>query len=224
MRTKSVLVSALLLGTGPAFADTIVQTQGATLLDVGNSFAVPAEFNPFDPALGTLTSVTLSLTASFSGTVEVTNTSGVEDHAAGIIAGTVSVYTSGNLLSVEVFPSAEGPFHDLAPGASATDTVSGADQFSSATATPPASALELFIGSEQIFLTLDATSFPIVDGQQMESVSETANARAVVQLTYEYAPVPEPGTLALGTIGFAWILAMRGWRRSLTPLRRRLPG
>ena len=214
MRTKSVFLSALLLGVSPAVADIITQTQGATLLDVGNSFGVPVEFNPFDPALGVLTEVTLGLTASFSGSVEVTNTSAVEDHAAGIIAGSVSVYTSGNLVSVEVFPSAQGPTHDLAPGASATDSVSGPDQSATASAPPPASALPLFIGDEQIFLTLDATSFPLVQGLESESVSDTANAHATVTLTYDYTPassVPEPGTFALGTIGFAWLLGMSHW-------------
>ena len=41
------------------------------LADVGTSFIVPVEFNQFDPTLGVLTEITLSLKASFSGTVGV---------------------------------------------------------------------------------------------------------------------------------------------------------
>jgi hypothetical protein len=230
MKIHLVYVSALLLGAAPAFANTIDQSQGATLIDVGNSFAVPVEFNPFDPALGALTQVTLSLEASFSGTVGIENVSSSPDVASGVIAGSVTVSTLGNLLSVEVFPSAQGPMHDFAPfdgaldyaGASgATDSVSGAGVSASAAAPPPASALGLFIGSQPIFLTLTATSFPLAEGQETESVTETANAHALVSLTYDYRPassVPEPGTLALGTIGFACMLGIRRWRASRAPL------
>ena len=174
--------------------------------------------------------MTLSLEAGFSGTVGIENESGSPDVASGVIAGSVTISTSGNLLSVEVFPDAQGPTHDFAPfdgvldyaGASgATDSVSGADVSASAAAPPPASALSLFIGSQPIFLTLTATSFPLAEGREMESVTETASAHALVSLTYDYRPassVPEPGTLALGTIGFASMLGLGRWRGSRAPL------
>jgi hypothetical protein len=230
MKIYLLCVSAVLLGTAPAFADVINQSQGATLKDVGNSFAVPVESNPFDPALGALTQVTLSLEASFSGTVGIENESGSPDVASGVIGGSVTVSTLGDLLSVEVFPDAVGPTHDFAPfdgaldyaGASgATDSVSGADVSASAAAPPPASALSLFIGSQPIFLTLTATSLPLAEGQEMESVTETANALTLVSLTYDYRPassVPEHVTLALGTIGFSCMLGLGRWRASRTPL------
>jgi hypothetical protein len=116
--------------------------------------------------------------------------------------------------------------HDLAPydgvldysGASgATDTVAGSDSSASGSAPPPAAALQLFIGTGQIFLSLGASTFPIVQGLETESATETANASATVELTYDYTPaqsVPEPRTLALGMIGVAGLLGMRRWRAS----------
>ncbi len=228
MRMNFVFVSALLLGATPVLAKTIDQSESVGLTDVGNSFIVPVEFNQFDPALGVLTEITLSLKASFSGTVGIENVSGSPDVATGFIAGSVTVSTTGNLLSVEVFPSAAGLQHDLAPydgetdysGTSgATDSVSGQDASASVTAPPPTSALQLFIGTGQIFLSLGASTFPIVQGLETESATETANASAMVQLTYDYTPVqsvPEPRTLVLGTIGLAWILGIRRWRTSRT--------
>ena len=226
MRMNLVFVSALLFGACPALAKTIDQSQSVGLTDVGTSFIVPVEFNQFDPTLGVLTEITLSLKASFSGTVGVENLSGSPDVATGIIAGSVTVSTTGDTFSVEVFPSAAGLQHDLAPydgvldysGASgATDTVAGSDSSASGSAPPPAAALQLFIGTGQIFLSLGASTFPIVQGLETELATETANASATVELTYDYTPaqsVPEPRTLALGMIGVAGLLGMRRWRAS----------
>ena len=69
MRRNFLFVSALVVGASPVLAKTIDQSQRVGLTNVGNSFIVPVEFNQFDPALGALTEITLSLTASFSGTV-----------------------------------------------------------------------------------------------------------------------------------------------------------
>ena len=114
MKSWLVGLSALAgLCTAPAVAGTIVQTQGATLIDVGRSFSVPLEFNQFNPSLGTLDGVTLDLSAFFSGTVGIENISTLPDVAHGIIAGTVSAATSDASLSAEVFPSAVGPSHDF---------------------------------------------------------------------------------------------------------------
>jgi hypothetical protein len=225
MKTTYVLIPAvILLASGPGFASTIVQTQEDTLLDVENEFVAPVAFNQFDASLGVLNSITLSLAASFAGTVGVENLSSVPDVAAGIIAGTVTVATNGDTLSVEVFPSAVGPTHhltafdgtlDYAGTSGATDSVSGAMVTGSVTGPPPDSVLQLFTGSNDIFLTLTATSFPLVEGMETESVTETANATARVTLAYDYTPVPDPGMLPLlaaGLAGLAWIRHRRAGR------------
>jgi hypothetical protein len=218
-------VTALCLATcGAGFASTIVQTQGATLDNVGASFAVPVTFNEFDPALGTLNSITLGLDGSFAGTVGIENLSNAPDQAAGIIAGSISVATAGQLLEAQVFPSAMGPTHnftafdgtlDFAGSSGATDSVSGSVLTTSVTVIAPSPTLTLFTGAGQIFLTLTATSFPVVQGMRQETVEDTANATGVVQLTYSYtpaSPTPEPGTMALlvcGLIALPWLRLRR---------------
>ena len=224
MKYYIIACAAMAALTGPpAFAGTIVQSEGVTLLDVGTSFAVPLPFNRFDPALGTLDSVTLDLTASFSGTVGVENTSASPDVVTGIIAGSVTVVTNSSSLTVEVFPSAPGPAHhfaafdgslDFAGASGATDAVAGLPIAGSVAAPPPASALPEFIGAGQIFLTLTATSFPIVTGLETETVEETADAHTTEVLTYRFTPlaVAEPAgwtILAAGLLGL--------WRRRNFP-------
>jgi hypothetical protein len=61
-----LLTTIGLIACGTGVASTIVQTQGATLNNVGQSFSVPVTFNEFDPALGTLNSITLDLDGSFA--------------------------------------------------------------------------------------------------------------------------------------------------------------
>lgn len=179
------------------------------------SFAIPVSFSEFNSEQGILTAVTLALQASFSGTVGIENVSNAPDVANGVIAGSVTVANNDNSLEATVSPSAAGPTHDFtvfdgkvdyAGMSGATDSVSGASV--DTTVTAPISALPLFTGNTDIFLTLTASTFPIAEGEETESVAETANANATVQLTYAYTPIPEPGTLALLTIGsvaFLWL-------------------
>ncbi len=125
--------------------------------------------------------------------------------------------------SNSAFPSAFGPIHnftafdgtlDHAGTSGATDSVSGATSTTSVAATTT-SALQSFTGNSEIFLTLTAKTFPIVQGMETESVTETADATASVTLTYDYTPaaaVPEPATaplLAMGASGFLWIYRKR---------------
>ncbi len=170
---------------GTGFASTIVQTRGAVLQDVGVQFGVPIQVDPFNTDLGTLTSVTVDLAASFAGTVGIENVSSVPDKAGGIIAGSVTIANNGGSLFAEVSPSAFGPVHylsafdgtlDYAGTSGATDSVSGATSTTNATAMT-ASALQSFSGNSEIFLTLTAKTFPIVQGMETESVTETATPR-----------------------------------------------
>lgn len=87
----------------------------------------------------------------------------------------------------------------------------------SVTAPPPGVVLQDFSGANQIFLTLIAKTFPLVQGMENESVSETANANATVTLTYDYTPataVPEPASgLLFGVGGPVWYWLYRRRRR-----------
>jgi hypothetical protein len=174
--------------------------------------------------LGILNSITLDLNGSFAGTVGIENLSNAPDQAAGIITGSISVATTGQLLAAQVFPAATGPIHnftafdgviDFAGSSGATDSVSGSPVATSVTALASSPAIPLFTGPGQIFLTLTATSFPIAQGMQREAVEETANATGIVQLTYSYTAVsatPEPGTLALlgcGVLALPWLRRRR---------------
>lgn len=66
MRFRSTLaVAAMLTATTPAFASTIVQDLPATQ-SLGDFTPFDIDGAPFDPALGTLTAVTATLTGTLS--------------------------------------------------------------------------------------------------------------------------------------------------------------
>ncbi|MEO9191394.1 MAG: choice-of-anchor E domain-containing protein [Acetobacteraceae bacterium] len=213
MRSIGILAVAVSLIAGlPARAAIIDQTFGATLLNVGARFDAFAVFDKFNPLLGVLTSLTLDLSGSFAGTVGIENTSNQPDVAAGVITGSIFVMSPDGTLSLTIAPSAIGPTHNLAPfdgtldfagSSGATDTVSGAPVSTGQTVSGPASELAVFTGAGQVFLNLGATSFALVEGQQTEAATETANATANLLLIYDYVPraVPEPSALALLALG-----------------------
>jgi hypothetical protein len=208
MRSLCILtLAASLLAGLPARASVIVETFGATLLDVGTQFEAPAPFNQFNPSLGVLKSLTLQLTGSLAGTVGIENTSNQPDVAKGIIGGSVFITSSDGVISITVNPAAIGPIHNLGPfdgvvdfagSSGATDSVSSAPLTASQTVNR-SSELAAFSGTGQVFLTLGATSFPVVEGQQTEAATETANATGALTLTYDYVPraVPAPSGLPL---------------------------
>ena len=146
--------------------------------------------------------------------------------ATGIIAGSVTVSTTGDTFSVEVFPSAAGLQHDLAPydgvldysGASgATDTVAGLDSSASGSAPPPAAALQLFIGTGQIFFVARRKHISHCSGSRNgigdRNRERQRNGRIDLRL-HAGAERAGAATLALGMIGLAGLLGMRRWRAS----------
>ncbi len=186
----------------------------------GNEFNVPLEFNKFDPALGTLNSVTLDVTASYSGSIGIENLSASPDVANGIVFGSVTASTNNSLFSVEVFTSMTGPVHhltafdgavDFAGTSGATDTVVGSSVTGSATAPPPTAVLPEFIGTAPIDLSLIATALPVVTGLETEEIVDTADAHTTDVLTYRYTSVAiaEPAGWTIVAAGLLGLFGLR---------------
>jgi hypothetical protein len=87
-------------------------------------------------------------------------------------------------LEAEVFPAAMTPFHALGPMSGFTDFRYLSPRVDQCDGAPSGRRASFIIGSGQIFLTLTASDFPLVEGMVTETVStNTANANATVQLT-----------------------------------------
>lgn len=220
-RTLSWLViatAAALAAAGPASAGSIVFTASTPVRYTGwtDTLTVPK----FDGALGTLTSAAIDFTAWGWYTVKVENLSGGPDCITAYVGATVKLGgpAPAGVSLASLTSDAVGGFDGTVDflGASGRTHANVADSADNAlTLTAPAD-LAAFEGAGNILLPVKATDaswWRDDTGNIVVSLSTTASAG--VQVTYTYAPVPEPATMLLvvsGAMGAMGRLRRRGLR------------
>lgn len=230
----SLAASSLLLVGMAVVANADTQIIGPQTVTTTTDFSGNFLFAKFDPSLGTLNSVFLTLGTDFTTTLTVTNTGGGSSTGtantkvqAVLYDPTTVITTPSNLITPVggVFNLKDSLASDdvgftLASGTStvlnppeATKTKSSAPSFTSP------SVLTYFTGatgSAQInYLTLTATSVSFTGGNTNATQVTTDTLSATVQ--YNFTPagpsgVPEPGT---------WAMLVAGASTGLVALRRR---
>lgn|GEM_PF-1919117 len=243
---KYLLCGALLaFFTASAFGATISYSVVASeFLNGGNRFESndlgTFTLSKFDSSLGTLNSVTLTLTAvTYGGTIAMDNTQGASGKGRVALGSAVTVAGAGSLIVLSA------PFQENRPYSlgrvgyqTYSANVGGSDFFNPAhadvlringgattqteqTVSSDLGDLALYSGAGQI--TYDFSSSMISDIQVSTTYSSLSVAPKfdfTANVTYDYEPnpnppppqVPEPGTLGLAAV--LGSLALTRWRRS----------
>ena len=193
--------------SGPFVTTTPIS---ATLTDWNSSLAFPQ----FDSSLGSLISVQLDLSGSISTVLEVTNTGESASTGNAKMEVQLSVQDSGSNFSVPQLDllSPAFAFTDLQPTQSVTSgtlTKSG----SSSDVYTSAAVLAEFTGTGSVVLPASTYSETWITYNGGNACAEQETyAELTGSVTYRYAAVPEPSTLALlGVCGFGLLAA--AWRR-----------
>jgi len=178
-------------------------------------------FQQFDPALGTLTAVTLDLSGSMSTVISANNVDG-SNTSSGTANAEVqfSVQDSGLDLAVPQLSLVSPNFtYSLLPGQSISSGTLSQTGTSSDTYTslPVLKEFTSLVPGDPGSNSLSASTFTLaliaVHGGNTFPTQATS-AALTGSVTYDYIPVavPEPSTFALLGAGVAGILAC-GWRR-----------
>lgn len=211
-----ILLAGLTLLTANLHAQNVV-TQSGTILngpDPAASFpkTTPFTYNQFDSSLGTLTRVILTISASSSADITITNnTTEARDYATTLIAtitGTLNavsplqaiVAISETTESVLINPSENAAFDDLTgSGANSASTTSAAD-------------LLTFIGTGTLAGSVHDTQGWSNSGGG-DGTTAVTNSQSTVEWTVEYeytaTVVPEPSVVLLGGIALLGLLRRR---------------
>ena len=218
-RLCTLVLAVLVLGlAAPVWADSVqvfptLTPVPSTVTDWSSSLTFPQ----FDPSLGTLTAVTVSLAGSLTTDINITNNSeaGVKRQCGhtgrgfppgppdnDLTSPAFSLYSPSYVYSLGAGDSTDsGPLSSTGTG---TDTV------------PPASFGE-FTGGGTI--TLPASTFTetqLANTGGNTGASQMTEASLTGSVTYYYNPplpaTPEPSTLALLAVGALGLVGY-GWRR-----------
>ncbi len=194
-RTIGLTAAAFIACAGAASAATITQMQSFGPAAV--SFTHNFSFSGFDTSLGTLTSVTDTLTEILLGSIDVINTSTTS--GATIDSATIMNFASktfGTVLAVNTSNSATMGLTFLSPGQSTTLSLSGSSS-NTGTATTGLSYFE----TATVIGGASDTGVPIIHGSPSLSLTGSTDYGMITdKLVYTYTPtaaVPEPSSFAL---------------------------
>jgi len=207
------------LGLGTASAATITQTftqptSSPTTWSVAN---IP--FNQFNPALGTLNSVTLSFGGSFSQNEVITVPVGVPAQTiTGLTAvADVLIYDAANFVNLITDISGSQnvisfPGVTIAAGTSQNFSAAGALGFGPASQLPIAP----YIGLGTKSFSLAGTGGFIVSGGGQAQFGITTTSGGTLALVYDYSPLtapptatPEPATFGMVGVAMAGLVYLR---------------
>ena len=218
---KRSFVPALLLAcaVGTAQAGSLTQTLSAPAATVPTSDTFL--FNQFNPSLGTLTSVDLSLTSNIVADVSVLNSLTTAQGFTNAMASVPFGVTGPDGISFSLTASTPGQSSPpLAPVAAGADVALPGSAVTASVATTLSSPGEIasYIGTGindlAFVFTVGAGTFSITAANGV-FVSGSATADATVVLTYNYtsATVPEPSSAILAAIGIVGVAALGHRRR-----------
>ena len=212
-------VSAGSVTTGPQIVKVADKTTG---------WSSAVGFQKFNPALGTLEAVNLTITSDVAAKQGFENLGATATSiSASQSAALTLALKSGTLLSVvttlsgvESLARFDGSV-DFAGASGSTSKLSGSD--TNATGLFDQADLTAFTGSGSILLDLSATGTSSAEGPGNMMLDLAEQAGATIDLTYTYVPgadpadsaadpVPEPGSLAVFGVSLAF--AGLGARRS----------
>lgn len=221
-----LLTIALALLAPAAFAqssetfDAAFGSPGSPLNVGAPAFPVSLSEQAFDPNLGTLTSVSITLTTTVGGQVDVLNTLATPESFTNAFAQMSVTVTGPDSTAVTLSPAATIASGSVPGGFGQTNFAAVPSTGSSARSASTLSDYEI-PGGGSILLTVNSSATGTYGGTATPGVyfGGSANAYGDVKVTYNYTLIPEPATyaLAMGAAGLALVLIRRRMVSSGTP-------
>jgi len=216
--TKTLLIglSSIALNANAATTVQMGTITNGPVPSASFPLTTPFTFNQFDPSVGTLTSVTLTIAAEASADVIGDNESGNDATFTASLNGSVSATIPAFINAVAVLSQSAGPVgvdadNDVAADFIGTDandfgTIASANSDSDFATT----GLTAFIGTGTIAgLVSDNQTWGVSGGGDAVTLVTNSQSSTVWTVVYTYDAVPEPSTALLGLIGLLGLARRR---------------
>lgn len=215
MRKIAAIVAVVCI-TGAASADSVMYNDSIPLSTTNWSSSVTIP--QFNPTLGILDSIEFSLAGHVEGDASYESLDAAPATVTLELAAEIELQRPDNSVLVAALPlvqtvenaaAHDGNIDFDGPSGSTFDNLSG-DQTEMATLGPPVlpSDLAIFVGFGSISLPVEASGASQGSGAGNLLLQFHTSASADVAVTYNYT-VPEPGSLALLTLGALGLLRRR---------------
>jgi len=191
-------VETFIADYGSPSAPMVVADDGQT------TFPIALNLSKFDPSLGTLTDIILTLSSTDIVGSEVLNITGsAQSYSGASVSGGVVTVTGPNSLQTSSSPLSAGPF-------SGTVAPYSVVHAGSTTGVAPASTTPVqptdfgnYTGSGMVSVGLSASASPAHSsgsgtGSPSPFFGWYADSYGSVEIEYDYTAVPEPGTMCAG--------------------------
>jgi hypothetical protein len=201
LRTIGLTAAAMMACGAATKAATITQT--VSFGPAATAWSHTFSFNGFNPALGTLTKVTDTITETLSGTVTVTNGGSSSATFSAFLTNTAKKVFSG--LTVSTLNVSNTVSGTLAPGASSGVLPMSGTVTSTGTTT---SGLAGFLGATVSATATDKGSLTLNSDTGNATASFSDDGEVTDKLVYTFTPtvVTTPEPQALGILGGALVL------------------
>ena len=215
--TLVATITALLAATPLVQASEITETGSIAPRLTNFTDTSSLSFAQFDPSLGTLNWVSISITGTVLGTARAESMDSAPTMLSLDLSAIETLTTPLTSILASVAPDAHLSFAATAYdgtldfGGTSGTTVSGLSASASANNVRfgSGSIYDEFVGTGNIQLSLNARGSSFGSGAGNLLTQFTTQASAVVTVTYDYAaPVPEPASVSLCAAG----LCLIGWR------------
>lgn len=208
---KSLLLAACALVALGTTAQAAVLTYTDAIISTATDWTSTLSVPKFNPALGTLTNINITLTGTVLGNVMVESMSASPANVTTNLAASLTLTRpdSTTLLvsfpaftATQAFTAYDGTL-DFAGTSGITYAAINSSQTAFVSTPPPATDLSLFTGSGTISLPISAHGASSVTGSGNLVAGFQTRAAAMLQIDYIYdaIAVPEPTALALLGLG-----------------------